>query len=288
MNKTIIIHFFVFFCGILSFTLNAQENDKPIEVSLGSIKTALKQNAISIGLSYSETLDNLWEKQDFLFAGDRSLFLITPRISVQSGNEDAFSSITVKITGLAMLFDTIQIAGILTPNTSKIFHTFPVSAGIETNNKFNIVNGIAEFGWVPWYQSATRKTPAWLKTTKLGIFVQTGYKFAIDTTGITSVGGEADQSKESTDHAIFRLKSDFGIDTRSLFELSGTGIGLLGNATGWYDFLNSAIYYTLQAKLRLYLSDNHDKFFDFHYQKGSGAPNFNQGDQFGIGLTVTF
>jgi hypothetical protein len=52
--------------------------------------------------------------------------------------------------------------------------------------------------------------------------------------------------------------------------------------------MNSEIYYTLEAKVRFYLSQQKDKFFDFEYQKGSGAPNFNQGDQFGIGLTVTF
>ena len=28
--------------------------------------------------------------------------------------------------------------------------------------------------------------------------------------------------------------------------------------------------------------------FDFQYQKGSGEPNFNEGDQYVLGLTVTF
>jgi hypothetical protein len=117
-------------------TLKGQENSKPIEVSISSIKTELKQNALNFGLSYVQSLDSLWEKQDFIFDGDKSLFLITPRINVQSGNGDSFSSITAKITGLAMLFDTTRVAGIITPNTAKTFNTFPISLGIETNNKF--------------------------------------------------------------------------------------------------------------------------------------------------------
>jgi hypothetical protein len=287
MKKILKINFLVFVL-LYSFSLNAQDNQKPIEVTIGTIKTDLKQNAINFGLSYLKSLDSLWEKQDFLLDGNKSLFLITPDISIKSGNGDAFSSISAKLTGLTMLFDTISVAGRVTPNTAKTFHTFPLSLGIETNNKFNVVNGIAELGWVPWYQAASRNTPDFLKRTKFGIFIQGGYKFAVDTTGKQAVGGEIDQSKEKTDNAIFRVKGSFGIDTKSLFHFSGVGVGLVGSTDGWYDFLNSEIYYTIQGKLRLYLTESEDKFFDFQYQKGSGAPNFNQGDQYGIGLTVTF
>jgi hypothetical protein len=287
MKKILKINFLVFVL-LYSFSLNAQDNQKPIEVTIGTIKTDLKQNAINFGLSYLKSLDSLWEKQDFLLDGNKSLFLITPDISIKSGNGDAFSSISAKLTGLTMLFDTISVAGQVTPNTAKTFHTFPLSLGIETNNKFNVVNGIAELGWVPWYQAASRNTPDFLKRTKFGIFIQGGYKFAVDTTGKQAVGGEIDQSKEKTDNAIFRAKGSFGIDTKSLFHFSGVGVGLVGSTDGWYDFLNSEIYYTIQGKIRLYLTESEDKFFDFQYQKGSGAPNFNQGDQYGIGLTVTF
>ncbi|MCZ4222641.1 hypothetical protein [Pedobacter rhodius] len=79
-----------------------------------------------------------------------------------------------------------------------------------------------------------------------------------------------------------------GVNTNSLFELSGIGVGLVGNGDVWYDFLNGQVYYTVQGKLRFYLTQNKDKFFEFKYQKGSGAPNFNQGDQYGLALTITF
>lgn len=287
MKKIIIFPAILFLC-LISISLKAQENNKPIELSIGSIKTDLQNSAINFGLSYMQSLDSLWEKQDFLLTGEKSLLLVTPRINIQSGTGDAFSSITAKVTGLTMLFDTISVGGIITPNTGRTFHTFPFSLGFETNNRFNIINGIAEIGWVPWYQAGTRKTPIWLKHTKLGVFIQGGYKFAIDTTGTMAIGGEVDQSKENTDNTIFRTKGSFGIDTKSLFKFSGVGVGLVGSADGWYDLINSQIYYSLQGKLRLYLTENEDKFFDFHYQKGSGAPNFNEGEQFGIDLTVTF
>ena len=87
---------------------------------------------------------------------------------------------------------------------------------------------------------------------------------------------------------IFRIKGSFAIDTKSLINISGVGVGLWGSADAWYDILNSEIYYRLEGTVRFFLSANKDKFFSLNYQKGSGAPNFNQGEQFGMGLTVTF
>ena len=263
--------------------------EKPLQIDLSTIKTELKQNAISVGINYVKSLDSLFKVRDIFVPNNNSLFQITPQFNVQTGTSDAFSSINAKITGLFMTFRDTTIAGQKTPNTARGFQTFPISLGVETNNKFNIINGIIEAGWVPWYQTqGNKRTPKWLKSTKFGIFIQGGYKFGVDNTGITSVGGEKDESKEKVDDPIFRAKSSFGINTNSLFELSGVGVGLVGNADAWYDFLNGQVYYTAQGKVRFYLTQNKDKFFDFKYQKGSGAPNFNEGDQYGLGLTVTF
>lgn len=287
-NRLIYLLFsFSFICfGFNSITVQVSAN--PIELSLGTVKTDLKQNAINFGLSYLMSIDSLLEINDFLLTGDKSLLLITPNIDIKSGTGDAFSSISVMLTGLPMFFDTTNVNGIIVPNTSKTFHTFPFSIGIETNNKFNIINGIAEIGWVPWYQTTGNNLPQILKMTKFGLFLQGGYKFFIDSTGNSSVGGEIDQSSEKTDNAICRAKGSFGIDTKSILKFSGSSLGLVGNADLWYDFLNSKVYYTIQGKFRLYLTENQERYFDFLYQKGSGVPNFNQGEQYGIGLTVTF
>ncbi|NVO19710.1 MAG: hypothetical protein HXX13_08420 [Bacteroidetes bacterium] len=278
---TIII---LLYCTVLC---NAQE--KPLQISLNTIKTELKKGAIGYGIKYLKTEDSLFKVQDLFGAKENYLYQFTPQFLIQSGNEDAFSAITAKISGIFMFFHQTTIAGLVTPNTSRGFQTFPISAGIETNNMFNIVNCILEAGWVPWYQTVGNShTPELLKHTKIGFFIQGGYKFAIDSTGKAALGGEADQSKEAKDHAIFRTKGSFGIDTKSLVNIGSIGIGIAGTADGWYDFLNSEVYYALQGKARFYLTKSLDRYFEFNYQKGSGAPNFNKGDQFGFGLTITF
>ena len=272
----------------LSLPFLSQAQEKPVKLNISTIQTELEQEALSLGIEYVQSLDSLFKKQDILVAQKNSLFQLTPAFDIQTGTNDAFSSITAKLSGILMTFKDTTIAGVVTPNTSRGFQTFPLSVGFETNKQFSIINGIAEIGWVPWYQTVgNKKTPEWLKHTKFGVFLQSGYKFEVDTSQVL-VGGEIDESSENVEDVIFRAKGSFGIDTETLFELSGVGVGLVGNADGWYDFMNSEIYYTLEAKVRFYLSQQKDKFFDFEYQKGSGAPNFNQGDQFVIGLTVTF
>lgn len=286
MKKIITI---VFVITILFTNTQLFGQEKPIQIDLSTIKTELKQNAISVGINYVKTLDSIFKVQDPIWLADHSLFQVTPQFNVQTGTSDAFSAINAKVTGLFMTFRDTTIAGVKTINTARGFQTFPISIGVETNNKFNVINGIVEAGWVPWYQTqGNKRTRDWLKSTKFGIFIQGGYKFGVDNTATTAVGGEKDESKEKVDNAIFRAKSSFGINTNSLFELSGVGVGLVGNADAWYDFLNGQVYYTVQGKVRFYLTQNKDKFFDFKYQKGSGAPNFNEGDQYGLGLTVTF
>jgi len=274
------------------FALTAQisfSQDKPLEVSLGTIKTELKQNAIDFGIRYVQSLDSLFKQQDILLSGKKNLFQATPEFNVQSGTNDAFSSVDVKLSGLFMFFKTTEVAGQITPCTDCYMHLMPISAGIETNNTFSVVNGIVEFGYVPWYQSPMMsKVPEWLKHTKAGVFLQAGYKFNIDTANVNSLGGQLDESKEQVDDGIFRAKGNFAIDTKSLFEISGVGVGLVGSSDLWYDFLNSEIYYRIEGTARFFLTQDKDKYFDLKYQKGSGAPNFNQGDQFGMGLTMTF
>ncbi|MBN2425848.1 MAG: hypothetical protein JXB44_12550, partial [Calditrichaceae bacterium] len=101
---------------IIYFHLNLYAQDYPLNIKLGAIKTALKNNAINLGLRYLNSLDSLWEEQDYLFMGDKSLFLVMPDVDIRTGSNDAFSSVTVKATGLWMLFSTTEIAGIVTPN----------------------------------------------------------------------------------------------------------------------------------------------------------------------------
>lgn len=278
------------FTSLLILVFNSVfAQDKPLELSLGTLKTELKQNAIDFGIRYVKSLDSLFSEQDIFLARRNSLFQATPEFNVQSGTDDAFSSIDIKMTGLFMFFKTTTISTIETPCTACYMHLLPISLGVESNSTFTSINGILEFGYVPWYQSARMDSVAsWIKHTKVGVFFQGGYKFDLDSNGIDVVGGQIDESKEKINSEIFRIKGSFGVDSKSLFELNGVGFGLVMSSDVWYDFLNSEIYYTVSGKARFYLTQNNDRFFDLKYQKGSGAPNFNEGDQFGLGLTLAF
>jgi len=175
-------------------------------------------------------VDSLFKSQDILMSSGRSLFQVAPQFNVLSGTGDAFSSINARISGIFMTFHDTTISGMITPNTARGFNTFPISAGLESNNKFNIVNGIAEIGWVPWYQTKNnKKTPEFLKHTRFGIFIQGGYKFKVDTTGNTASGGEKDQGKEKSDNGLFRVKGRFGITTGKIFEINGIDVLITGD-----------------------------------------------------------
>lgn len=283
MKKTILLHIALFFSALI----HAQSNNTQIQ--LGTIKTELKNNAISVGIKYLKSLDSTFKQQDILIAKNKSLFKISPSFNVQTGTEDIFSNIDAKLNFLFLKFATTTVDGIVTPDPGKLLHCFPFAAGVESNHTFSFVNAIAEGGYVPWYQSpVNNKIPDWVKHTKLGLFVQTGYKFEIDQSDSLNIGGELEEGKEKTDEILFRGKGIFVIDTQRLFSMNGVGVGLTGNATGWYDLMNEEFYYSLEGCLRFYLASDKSKYFDLKYQKGSGAPNFNTGDQFGMNLTVTF
>lgn len=276
----------IFYLSLFALCPSFSQDKEPFEISFGAIKTELKNAASNIGIKYLKSLDDLFENKNFIYTGEKSLLTFTPDLDIKTGSDDAFSSITLKGTFLFMTFETTTVGGIEVPNTSELFHTFPMSIGVETNNNFSLLNTIAEFGWVPWYQAPSREIADWLKNTKIGFFIQTGYKFDLDGSNQLLLGGEADESGELVDSGILRLKGNSRFEIQKLFSIGNYKLGLIGDTTLWYDIANSEIYYRLNGKFRLHISE--DKYFDFQYEKGSGAPNFNQGDQYGIGLTVAF
>lgn len=265
------------------FILISSVSSAQLSLSVGAVKTDMKTSAINFAFSYIRSMDSV-VNQDFQFNGKNSYFLITPDIKVQSGTNDAFSSLTAKATGLFTSFKTTNVDGLITPNASRTMHVFPVSIGAETNNEFTFVNGIVEAGYEPYWQSPLHKGSKVLQHLNWGVFLQAGHKWytKYDTTKLS--GGDADESKEVS--GILRAKSNLTINTDRLFDLKGFGLGLVGDGGLWYDILNKSWYYRVNGTARIYLSGG--AYFDVFYQKGSGAPNFNQGDQFGAGLTVNF
>jgi hypothetical protein len=271
---------------ILFMLLVSTAGFSQVTVKVGAVKTDLKQSAIQIGFSYLKSLDSAIGGEEFMGYGKRSWFMITPDIDFKAGTQDAFSSITAKATGLLVKFKTTTVDGIETPDADKVLHSFPISIGAETNDRFDFANGIVEFGYVPFYQSATAKVPDWIKHTKLGVYLQGGYKFGLDSSSTVPIGGEVDQSLEQVHSKLFRAKGAFSIDTKEIIKLDAFKIGVVGNSNLWYDFVNKATYYKLEGIARVYLTPT--IYFDVQYSKGSGAPNFNEGDQWGAGLSIQF
>lgn len=252
-----------------------------LDVNIGAAKTDLKNSAISIGLTYLRSLDSVFGNNEYFIPGKKSFFMVSPEIDIQTGTADAYSSIVLKASGLFNTFKTTTVAGLTTPDYNKTFHTFPISIGVETNNQFNNTNGILEVGWIPYYQSYGRQSPEWIKRTDFGLFLQAGYKFNSDSSGI---GGQANESEEENQKAILRVRGSFGIDTDRFIKLRGLDIGLVGTADGWGDAVNSAFYYKVVGKIRVYLSDA--TALDIGISRGSGPPLFNESVQGQVGVSL--
>lgn len=271
---------------IITFTvlLSTFVCSSQLNLDLAATKTDLKNNAITIGISYLRSLDSVYGGTEFFVPGKRSFFMITPDVDIVTGTEDAFSSIVIKASGLYNTFKTTQVAGLITPDYNKTFHTFPISLGFEANNLFNNINGILEVGWVPYYQSYGRNSPDWVKKTSFGLFLQAGYKFNVADS--LAEGGEVNESEEKQESGIARVRGTFKVNTDKLLNLKGLNIGLIGTADGWGDAVNSAFYYKVEGRARVFLTD--ELFLDFILSKGSGAPLFNEAEQFGLGLSMDF
>jgi hypothetical protein len=252
-------------------------------MSVGYVQTDLKKNAVSFAADYAKKFE---PKLELFKPGNRSLFSFTPDLKVLVGSDDAFNGIMAKYVGNIMVFDTTSISGISgIPHLGKTFHNFPISVGIESNQSFSFVNGLIETGYIPWYQNNKKVNPI-IRQTKVGIFFQAGYKFSVNDT-IKSQGGAADESKEKTNENIFRAKFIFGISPTFYFDRDKQfGFSLIGNSLTWYDFTNNAIYYNIEGKIRLMITKAY--YVDLGYEKGSGAPNFNQGEQFTSNLVILF
>ncbi len=269
------------FLGIHFFCIAQNE----LSLDIASVRTAFKNTALGIGIDYLKQYNNI-DKQ---FNGKKGFLTIAPELTARMGTSDAFSQLTLKLSGFYLKGKVIELEGVKLIDSKSMMHVFPISIGAESNTDFTFINSLVEVGYVPFYQGQGNKNVSdFLKLTQVSVFLQAGYKNKIDTVNAANItGGKIDESEEQVNNGLLRSKVNISLDTKNFFTgKDKPGLGLIGKATWWYDFLNSKTYYRLEVKLRLYLVKN--KYFDFTYEKGSGAPNFNQGEQFGTGLSITF
>jgi hypothetical protein len=207
-------------------------------------------------------------------------------VKILTGDEDSFNGVVVKVTGHRMYF---KLKPNNFPDTTKMMHAMPVALGLETDRHFDNLNVLAEVGYVPFLLGEGRAYKLGVNPA-VGVFLQGGYKLYVDDAPADATGGAADESAEAPDGALLRLKAE-GTAQLELARFSQKaddprGLYVLPRAAVWYDIANSETYCRLEGILRITLAK--DRHFDLDYEKGSGAPNFNRGDQFSANLTVSF
>lgn len=248
------------------------------EVSGSWIVTELEKKALALSAKVMPVLN----AKRFI-ASENGVGYLGPTVKVDTGDADSFESILAKVSGFYMPTPSVDCDG--EPDYFKSLNVFPFSIGLETDKKFDSPAVLAEFGWTPIGKKVSDFERFGLDATRgFGVFAQLGYKF--DNGGSTiednAQGGDTDQSDESRDESIARIKAELAYG----FELAGLCV-VTPKMTGWYDMKNGATYHQIEALIRISLVK--DKyFFDMKYDKGSGAPNFNEGDQFAAGLTIAY
>lgn len=259
----------------------AQEN----YTSVGFLNTVLDENAVRLAIDYSKKLE---PKLELFKASDNGLVSFSPNLKVLTGGQDAFSGILIGYTGNFMRFKTTEVAGVTTPDLSKSFHNFPVTVGIETSDQVARINTLVEGGYVPMFRAkptATDFTKKFVQSVKLGAFLQGGYKFSLSDDALTAIGGKVDESQEMPDEFLGRLKFRAKLAPKWVGE-KGFGFSLRADGSLWLDMVNGATYYRIEGAGRIILTPKY--FFDFSYEKGSGAPNFNEGEQWSANIGITF
>lgn len=258
------------------------------EITWSGIRTELEKEAVGLAVKASPRLNEATYVVEKRGAG-----YLGPAFDLKTGGDDSFESVVAKVIGFWQFAPPLDDDG--EPDYIHYWvHVFPFAAGIEGDVQFETPAALAELGWTP---IGPRKridpdNPSLRfgldPLRSFGFFLQSGYKFdntkaTTNTSGLTIDGGGLNNdSEENPDEAIARLKAELAYG----FNL-GNRVSLMPKGVVWYDILNSEVYYKAEARIRIALVA--DKYsLDFGYEKGSGAPNFNEGDQFSSGLTVAF
>lgn len=298
---------FIIACAVtlllLSLPVRSQdaESSESVELSLGTVRTTAEAAAVKFLAEYAEGLDDIFitnaSKVKKAGVDTGSILDLSPEVSIETGDEDSFNGVIAKMTGNYM---RVQLKDIPDPIDSvrtlqvgdldKLVHVIPISVGFEGDRNFDSVSAILETGYIPLL------IPRGVGFQhKIGIFAQAGYKFDANAEGEEETGGAQDQSAEGEDSSILRLKGRAGTQLCVLGKNKACwrkindenwGVNVILDASGWYDINNSEVYHSLEAILRLTLFDG--RHFDLKYQDGSGAPNFNEGEEFSANLTVQF
>jgi len=288
------------------------EKTSKLDITLKNISTSVEKSIVAGAIKLTQNPGDIFytncafkltaERDCTRISGNAVLLDLVPEFDIKASENGAFQSFTGKITGNFITFNTrllgSTVPGVDNPNAiipdmQKPMHVFPVSAGVETTRFFDNVAVLGEVGYVPYVLNSYNFLGAPIQlgiNPVIGAFFQAGYKFKNSKESGNSLS--IDKSKEQPNSVLARFKADarFEWEVPVSFAIADEEIfmKLLPWATGWYDLHNNEFYHSVGVKLRFNVPQTKDTSIEFVVEDGSGAPNFNPGTQFGIGLTVVY
>ena len=268
---------------IMIALLSAQPSLASTNLSIGTARADAGEAVLRIVAQASRNLSDFSHVQEVdstARAVDWS-FVFSPTIDLLSGERGALNGIVLKLTGNVYPHLAVEDRNI---KRDQNFLVLPISAGIEADGRFETINGLAEVGITPRWRTGILS----YRDIHLTLFGQLGYKFR--TSDADSTGPMEDESKEAEEDMLGRLKADLSgsLDLPALPGLSEPEerLACRGRAIGWWDFVNQATYFRVEAGLRLPVASG--RMIDLLYERGAGAPNFTTGEQFSANLTISF
>jgi hypothetical protein len=272
--------------------------ESTLEAFFGTVRTSAQERGIALAIDYGEKLalqaNKAFTRRAVDISGSHpTFFKMTPDFHLKTGDKDAFDGVVAKLKANWVIlppFKDVEVPGasvrISMPDPEGWFHVITLAGGLESDGSFKTINGLIEAGWEPEVIPAIG---GWQVYT--GLYLQGGYKFARDDRNDTGNGdqaaGDKDQSAEKENDILGRFKATLDIKSPEWnIGISDAKLRLIGGATVWYDFVNGEVYHSVKGVARFSLSER--QHFDLKYEHGSGAPNFNRGDQFSAGLTILF
>jgi len=271
--------------------------DQPVDLTIGAAGSSDNSGGLRVhlavgdemGSGLADLMGGSPDTEPGVFHVFNNGFIdLAPVVDIESSDEDGFNHVIAKLSGNMVFFPVEKqlIEGgpepVIVPGNG-LWHLIPISAGIEADDEFRFVDGLFEIGYIPWLTSG-RSQPFELGwNPSIGAFLQLGYKFDARNADANRPGAAADESAEDPDSGIGRLKlrarGDFAVPQFERVTLRPEG-------AFWWDFWHGEAYYRLSAIADVKLSET--RSLEFRWDKGSGAPNFNDGNQFGIGLKIEF
>jgi hypothetical protein len=247
--------------AVLLCLLTAQE--EPVNLTLGALRTAAGGAALDFIVSCVPGSVPVQVKgRQFLFASPDVEF------ALNGGNGLGHLHAGVVANWVHFTVKTLP-SGVVVPDLRAFVHDVPLSLALETTDELDTADVLLEAGYAPWLPTG------WRDKVRFGVFAQGGGRVGLLENDTTVPAG----GSRAIARARGLLRVGFRVPDTSRF-----AVGLTGRAEGWYDLLGSKLEYSLRGVLRLFWDRN--RSLDLYYQKGTGAPAFDDSGQFGIGVTL--